>query len=356
MDVQINKIKELSEKYEVPRLDLLLMGLNLNGVNLKINNPSFNRISRGRFNLKPVHSERTHFFAVTVTEKSPYLNDNKNLYLGDELIGSVGLFENDTCDDTYFRRDGQALTLNSNSRSRCKGCQFCGAYTLNSADKNDLTTEERFSAKIEDIIKTNGLVDFAKIKNVGVVTGCFRDEEKTLSHLLMLRRVLTRHNFSGEIEYIGSQITSQKSLDLLADSGPLSLYLTVECFERREHMMKPIKSAVTLKKGREILVKAKDRGINTSILYILGLDSLESIDREFRKYLYILTKHPVINLMQSYTSNQSKLRHLNAGSLDYYIEARKIIESIFLQTNLRPELWKNYRSPWVSIYGGERLE
>ncbi len=356
MEVQIENINRLSEKYSVPRLDLLLMGLNLNGVHLKINDISLNGIRRGRFNLKPVHSERTHFFAVTVSENSPYLNDNKNLYLDDELIGSVRQLENDTCDSTYFRRNGQALTINSNSRSRCKGCQFCGTYSLNSADQNDLTTEERFSAKIEDLLKTSGISDFSKIKNLGVVTGCFNDEEDVLNHLLMLGRVLARYNFVGEIEYIGSQITSEKSLDLLADNGPSSLYLTVECFERREHMMKPIKSAVTLENGRRILGKAKDKGIDTSILYILGLDSLKSIAYEFRKYVPVLTRHPLINLMQSYTPKQSQLRHPDARSLDYYVEAKKIIESIFLQTNLRPELWKNYRSPWITTYGRERLE
>ena len=118
--------------------------------------------------------------------------------------------------------------------------------------------------------------------------------------------------------------------------------------------MKRRKSGVSLQQHINVLGHAKARGLNTSMLYILGLDGLLAIDTHFREFLPVLTRHPLVNLMQVYQPHQVALRHQDAHTLDYYLKARQIVEGIFSQT-LRPLGYDNYRSPWYSMYGDQKI-
>jgi hypothetical protein len=205
------------------------------------------------------------------------------------------------------------------------------------------------------LIKGNGDADLSHIDNIGVVTGCFEDEYDALNHMIMLRKTLEDYGFQGELKYLGSQITSPEALDALEKIKPFGMYLTVECFDRREQLMKPSKAQVDLEQGRGVLEMARQRGMETTFLYILGLDPLEKIKQEFPKYIPYLTRHPIVNLMQNYAPRHENLRDPEARNLDYYIKARLELEKIFVPTELRPRLWENYRAPWSTTYAGEKL-
>jgi hypothetical protein len=296
------------------------------------------------------------YFALSINKNSPFkYYPSGSLFFQERLVGVADSLEEDTCTDTYFRKNKAAITLNSNSRSNCKGCRFCGTYSLTS-EEQDLTSEKNLEKKIKSLMADGKFSDFSGFSNMGVVTGCFGSEAETLNHLLMLKRVFSQYGYDGEIAYIGSQIRSKGVIDRLAKEGNYGLYLTVECFERRNEIMKPTKASLQLEQGRNVLDYAKNNGLNTSFLYIMGLDSLESIKTEFPKYVDVLTRHPVINLMQNYVPEHEKLRSAEARNMDYYFKARTIIEDIFKNTDLRPRLWENYRSPWFKNYAGEKID
>lgn len=346
-------IKQKSEQFSVPFIETALIGLNLKGVDYLLEDKN---LTRGRFVMKPFGVEDKFFFALSIDTSSPYKYTEEGLVmLDDHLIGKAEALEEDTCDDTYFRMNKKAMTLNSNSRSSCQGCKFCGTYILDPNEDNDLTNETNLARKIESILKTNDMVDMGELDNIGIVTGCFATEEEALQHVLMVRKVFGEYGFKGELKYIGSQIRTEESLDKLVQTRPFGLYLTVECFERRSEMMKPVKASLTLDTGRDLLEKAKEKGMETSMLYILGLDSLERVKQEFEKYTDVLTRHPVINLMQNYVPKHEALRDPEAKELDYYLKARVMIERIFESTGFKPRLWENYRSPWLTNYRGERI-
>lgn len=44
-----------------------------------------------------------------------------------------------------------------------------------------------------------------------------------------------------------------------------------------------------------------------------------------------------------------------ARRLEYFLEARKMLEGIFLSTDLRPLVWEDYRSLWFLKFGNETL-
>ncbi|MBU0959067.1 MAG: radical SAM protein [Nanoarchaeota archaeon] len=351
--IQEEEISVFSKKYQLSNSEILLIALNLNGVNSKqVKNPNVTRV---RFSMKPEGDEDTYFLAVSLTKNTPFTYEKGVIKFYGKEIGKAGELQEDTCDSTYFRMGKNALTLNSNSRGNCRGCRFCGTYTLDVSPEEDLTNPENMRRKIGEIKKEGNLKDLSNMKNVGIVTGCFKDEETTLNHLIMVRKIFSEYGFKGEIVYIGSQIRSEESLDKLSKIGPFALYLTVECFERREKMMKPVKSSLTLEKGRDVLRMAKKKGIQTSFLYILGLDTLKSIKEEFPKYMGLITRHPVINLLQNYKEGDDELRAKGAQDFEYYLKARRKVEKIFAKTKMRPRIWENYRAPWSKTYNGEKL-
>ncbi|MBR9700635.1 hypothetical protein GOV11_02105 [Candidatus Woesearchaeota archaeon] len=292
--------------------------------------------------------------AVSLGENTPFKHEEGVLRIQDDVIGTVTDIEEDTCDETYYRNNGRALTLNSNIKSDCRGCMFCGAYDSVETEKS-LTTEEGLNNKIDELLKESGDEDMSFLDSIGVVTGCFPSEDDVLGHLLLVNDVFKNRGFSGTVCYVGSQITSE---DCLVEMGKnnMALYLTVECFERRSNLLRLGKAELNLDDGRDVLKKARNAGLETSFLYILGLDSLVSISEQFPEYLDVISRHPIVNLMQNYQPIHETLRHPTAYSMHYFLGARNLIENVMGKTSMRPRLWENYRAPWATTYGGDILE
>ncbi len=357
----ISEAEYFSDNLDIPLIDILLISMNLEGVHTnKINSP------RVRFKMRPV-GDQNYYFALTNDNQSRWIHDGKTINFLGEIIGYLHKVEEDTCDNTYFRRYvnlfgkeiGTELTLNSNSRSNCAGCKFCGTYKLDPEDREEkgLTAPEKLRKKLNKVVMDEGVTDLSHLLGIGIVTGCFRDETETLEHLLMINDVARKDfNFQGEIKYIGSQIRSKDSIKKLSEyASPFGLLLTVECFTRRKAMLKAAKQ-MSLEDGREILAEAKSKGMSTTILYILGLDPLEVFEKEISLYKEIVTKMPIINTMQEYIKGQRKLRSPDANRIEYYLNSRKILESEYKDTGLIPNIWENYRGIFFTEYNGEKLD
>jgi hypothetical protein len=353
----IKQAKQLSKEFKIPIEDILLISLNCCGVNTNL---PFKRI-RFRLALKSKPYDEV-YLGLPVHYDSPFrllpsaFPDEYRLFFDNYEIGKVREIENDTCDATYFRRNKTYLTLNSNSRSKCRGCAFCGNVNLDPNDNYDLTTEEKLRNYLKEFLHNHKLSDFSHLVGVGICTGCFRDEEETLNHILLVRKVFREFGFNNEIIYIGSQITKNRSLRILKQSAsPFSLYLTLECFRRRKILLKPLKAKITLQKAREIIKRAIDTGFNSTFLYILGLDPLEVVVKEIERFANIVSRFPIINLFQPYVEWQKKLRDPFASSIEYYLQIRKELEEIFVDKPFRPRPWENYRSLWYFKFGEEEI-
>lgn len=349
-----NKIKELSRKYKVPKEDILLIGLNCCGVD---SDASFVRI---RFNLKlkTVPHEKFHLCVPVLRSETPfYLSCRESkLYFNGEVIGEVTNVENDTSDPIYFRRRGTVLTLNSNSRSSCTGCKFCGNVLLEPKDRYDLTSKDNLMLFLQEFCKKFRMSSLSHVIQITLSTGCFDNEKEVLEHLLMIKEVFSYFGFTGEIRYIGCEIRTEEGLNLTRNSiKSFALCLSVECFTRREWLLKESKR-ISLNQCAQILQLSREKGFGTHFIYIAGLDPINEIKEGFKKLLPLVNRFPVINIFQPYTEAHKGLRNDEGWDIEYYLKVRKCIEELVEQSNLRPNPWENYRPLWYLTFKDRKLK
>lgn len=332
---------ELSKKYNVSLENVLSIALNRYGI--VIEDFPDNRI---RFDLQLLDSDKKNFFAVCVnTYPSPFkLKDNK-LYLEDSIVGTISKIEKDTCTSTYFRNNNKCITFNSNSRSKCVGCKFCGTYSLDEDDGYDFSKKENIIRYFDNLLKTNNIEGMEKIENVTICTGCFKNEDDLVNHLLLIKSAFNNMNYNGSINYIGSQLRDYDKLKVLKDElGDFGLYLTIEKFLDREKFMRPEKASLTLEKAKDLLAYSKSLGITSTFLYILGLEPLDVVTKYFNYFKDSINKYPIVQVFQDYTKEQEQYRCMEAKNIEYYLKARKEIEGILANSSLNPKLWECYRS------------
>ena len=143
----------LSEKYSVPREDILFMDMNISGLNttddldrvrfaLKLN------IDNGMFNLARKKGIENYYFALPVKSNSNYHVNGSNLIFGeDTVVGKAERLTEDFCDSSYSRRGGTVLNVNPNARTSCKGCKFCYTAYQTARDKKKLTDRKSLEDK-----------------------------------------------------------------------------------------------------------------------------------------------------------------------------------------------------------------
>lgn len=334
--------EELARKYNVSLSNVLSIALNRYGIVTTDTTDS-----RLRFNLDFMNSGVNNYFAVCVNTypDSPFRLIGNNLYLEDGLIGKVSGIEKDTCTSTYFRNNKKVITFNSNARSQCAGCKFCGTYSLGEDDNYDFSKKENIINYFNNLLSQNDIASMADIENVTICTGCFENEDELIKHLLLLSEAFNELGFNGSLNYIGSQLRSYDKIKMISETIPnFGMYLTIEKFLEREKFMRPEKASLTLDKAHDLMSYTSELGITTTFLYILGLEDIETVKKYFEYLSDSINKYPIVQVFQDYTPQQEKYRCEEAKDVAYYLEARRIIEQIFQDTTLNPKLWESFRS------------
>ena len=346
-----NDLVRQADQYGVPVEDAALIALNASGINAGTHSHA-----RGRIKVTPIGKSRSYFTALTVTDKplAPFTLADNVISLADEPLFTTSELMPDTCTDTYWRDGYKGLTINTNSRANCRGCAFCGTYSLDNDESPPLLTKNALEQKAEELKAECPKGDLSELERIGVVTGCFANEEALAEHLGMLREAFQQYGFNGSIIYVGSQLRTPETVRELVKQGDFGLFVTLEAFTRRTLLMKNLKSSLTLEGSREVMAAAKEAGAETNFLYIAGLDPLSAMEEEFPKFENVLTRAPQVQIFQVYTPHQIALRDPNAAKLDYFLRASRIVEQA-LPDLPPPTPANNFRSLWYTAYRGVAL-
>lgn len=349
----------VSEIYNVPPEDILFLDLNLSGARFHL---PYSRIRfeflpeyRPYFRISMERNIKKYFFPLPTSQSSNYYIEDDYLKMNREILGKVKGTTEDTCDSSYSRRNGTVLNLNPNSKSLCHGCKFCHTIQQTARDGTCLFTSSEFRLFLKKWIQENFLPDLSNLIQVALITGCFGSENKVVKYLKIIKKVLNEYKFNGELLYYGSEIVSNKALDELKEVEPFALCLSLECFENRDTMLRDTKRNISIENARNILSRAKENGFKSNFSYILGIESLESMEKLFKGIYSFINRFPIINVFQIHRG-QEKLRHPDAWKIEYYMKARKMLENLFVETDMRPRPWENYRGLWYLQFGESILD
>lgn len=100
---------------------------------------------------------------------------------------------------------------------------------------------------------------------------------------------------------------------------------------------------------------ARSLGYEVNFAYIVGIESLRVMEYHFNCFREHINKFPTINILQMHKYHQATLMDPSAHRLEYYLDARRILERLFGQTSMRPLPWEDYRSLWFLTFNKEPL-
>lgn len=350
MLISLSEVSGLSRKWGINEEDILLIALNHCGVRSSLEK------SRMRFRLR-LHSrpETELFFILSLgRENSPFELDEQELRFHGEPVAEVTGLEDDDAVLGYFRNGRKVLTLNSNARSQCTGCVFC-PNTLEAASDPRLAALDDISAYLSALVEDFDLPDMSGIEKVTICTGCFHYEHLAIEHLAAVREAMRNHGCDGYIHFLSSVLRTEKGLDAAAHLGPFHLTLTVECFGRRDVVLKQSKSSLTPHQMVSILARAKERGMLADYTYIVGLDEPDLALEWLSRLAEHTTTFPRFQVFQPHTELMEVFVAAGATEIEYYLAMRRELERLFVDTPLRPRSWENYRPLWYFTFADEPL-
>lgn len=359
--MDLDTIRDLADKYGLPMEDVLFIALNFCGIDFPCD---YNRMRMGLITTdKDIFANaenmgvRDFYFALPINDNSPFSIREDTVYFGGKAIASALGATEDFCDSNYSRRSGTVLNINPNSRTSCRGCKFCYTGYQIPRDRKRMITDMDIMEFFEGWMVERKLSDLSGLTQAAVVTGYYDVNQQLSDFLIRLRNVLSRYAFRGEIFYLGSQITDKETLAELKGIKPFCYCLSLECFEKRDSLLRDKKNTMTVTQAFELMAYAKECGFRVNFSYVLGLEPLETVEKYFRMAVPSINSFPIVNTLQlhKYHSRELLDEEVREMDLEYFLKARKILEKIFLSTDFRPRVWENYRSLWYLRFADEVL-
>lgn len=349
--------QELSEKYGVPVSEIRYIDLNRSGVTLPDREVKVGY--RARF-VTTGDTGISTWFALPVRGEGDtnFSASSGHLKFRDNVFAHIGQIFLDTCDVSY-QRGPKLLNLNSRSRGSCGGCTACVHNYKDLYDETVLKDQLRLVTRGDikaffDDKEQNGL-NVALLQQIAVVTGLFGSETAVVEHMKIIAEVVKSRGFNGELMYFGCEVNNAEALKELAKLGKFALIYAIDNFTKRDELLARKKSLITIGAARATLDRAKNHGIDTTFAYIAGIDSLREMKEGVEILKGSINRFPVINIFQVQTPGQLSAMDSEAKKLEYYVEARKILEGAFHETELTPRRWENYRPLWYETYNGRKL-
>jgi hypothetical protein len=244
------------------------------------------------------------------------------------------------------------LTLNSNARSTCTGCVFC-PNVIEDASDDTLTSVNELRNLLKWVCQDHEWPDLRATEVVTVCSGCFYHPAAAIRHMSDLRIAATELGFNGRLHLLSSVIRAREDLARYADScGPCHLTLTLECFTRRELLLKDTKASLTLDDACRIMDDCADLGIIADFTYVAGLDPLPDAVSGLERLAARCSTFPRIQVFQAHNDYMRRAQESTAAGVDYYLELRNEVEDAFGSRGLRPVSWENYRPLWYTEFAG----
>ena len=350
----VHDVIELAGDYGVPALDAVMIAANFYGARTQL------RASSGTVPdpaAGPITwPEQFQLILPLDNPESPFLLTDAELSFDGQLVARVQNVEED--DDVviaYPRKGGRAMTVNTYARPSAPA-----ASSVRTSSRTPPTTGcspwTRFVEFLDLARQVHGWADLSHLDRLTVSSGCFLNEPSAIDHLILLRSAAASLGFSGVLHILSSVIRTRDGMAHLADkAGPFYLSLTLECFERRNLLLKDSKASLTFDMARQLMTDCRGADVDVDFTYVVGLDSLDTAITGTRTLLDHCTVFPKLQVYQAHNAFMRHASHPDARHLGYLFAYCRRSTRWPVKIRLRPANWETTAPLWYTQFGDEPL-
>ncbi|MEM5471908.1 hypothetical protein WNZ14_09255 [Hoeflea sp. AS60] len=346
--ITVESIQTACLEFDIPFIDGLMISLNMHGAFCHAPVPRSRMVLR--FDGSPDHWK---VILPLENKQSSFLIEEDTIILEGNPVATIVERENDDVVLTYLRAGGRSITLNTNSRSNCIGCVFCPNIIEDAAD-GTIVDKDGLSQVLEWLCYENNWSDLSHSDVITVCSGCFRTPGAATRHMAHLRQAAEQLGFNGRLHLLSSVIREDDDLKAFVDAaGASHITFTIECFERRDVLLKNTKASLTIDQTCQAIDTLNECGAIGDYTYVAGLDSFDAASEGLAQLNAHVTTFPRIQVFQAHNPMMKKYIHPEASTLPYYLRLRKMLEPQLAERGLKPVYWENYRPLWSTSYNEE---
>jgi hypothetical protein len=345
--LNLKQIDEISKKYNTPYDEAVLMQLNLT---TSINSCTPNTLAK-------VFLDKNKTTSVLYFKEIEGVcsADEDYIYLyGEKALKKLPFEKKDFQKTKFGNARGNVVSLDSNYTSNCSSCLFCERdNTLNYCyDSNNI---HHISAEMNKF-QENLTIDFAKLKEIVIVTSCFPNEKKTVDHMINVSKVAQNMGFKGTLGILSSSITSKEGLRRIGDNieKPKILF-TLECLDNREKIVSKNKLKLNSNDIKQIMENENSNGILSSFCHIIGLDSIQKVVENAETLLPYTNFFPNFHVIRRHNEKIDPFLQSDALSLEFMLKSRQSLENVYKSTKLRPDIQRTINSLWYNNFDNTPL-
>ena len=235
-------------------------------------------------------------------------------------------------------RGQRVLNLNENNGGCPVNCPLCPKSSLARAISVKRASTHRLTYVSWSSMKDCSTL--ARFDEIAVVTNAFETEEEAVGYLEGLVDAAIGLSFDGTVVWYGFNIRSEDAIANLAHYVHerrlrLRFIYTIETFER------PFNAGpkrIPLDEAESILIRAGSYADEVLFSHIVGLDTLETMEREMDRFIGLGTSPILSDFFLADRDRASKVLKGDARDLEYYVRAREIIRSA-IERHLPEERW-----------------
>ncbi|ADD44734.1 hypothetical protein [Stackebrandtia nassauensis] len=323
----VHQWRHLANRHQVGWGETLLIALNIHGLSSHGDGPGTIRLK-----VRPPETEVFQVVIPTGRETSPFTIVDKDLCVDGTPVAEVVDARVDHAVGGYLRAGGRAATIHP----------YAGSSDAGSPD-----TREGYSRLLADLaISLPAGLTLADIDEVTVSASAYNSESEAIDDLADLRSAMAGLDMNARIGLLSSVVRSETGMQRLAEEvAPFALFLDADFPGGAEETPLP-----------DVLANARACGHDTSFTYTVGNDPLDVMREQLLPLAQYTTVWPSLFILQTPSSDEDGAHIAEPEQrLDFFLQARTMLERIFAPTPLVPQPWRCYRGLWYREHAGEPL-
>lgn len=336
---QLKDLFQLTDRFYVPTEDILLIDINISGVNMDVDT------DRVRMYVRLLFGQDFPFFcAIPIRKNTKYRIKNGFLYYDRQVMARVENIEGEKSDLYDVKENGAVLTL--------PDYLFRVEHMDPTSNIVDIGILQWIHKNFDAWMDHYEQIDLSSLQKIIIKQKNWPNENSLVQYILQVYARAQKLNFCGELMYLGNQLRSEEAMKKLENIENFSYCFQLDYFHGKSTNLEIGKKRLSLSQSKEIMAMALQQDWTVNYTYLVGIDDLENLKMGIRSLLTVTNRFPIINIWQG---NDPTVKGKEVPNLEFFLEARTAIEAIYEKSRLKPQILDSNQPLWYTRFGDDIL-